>query len=901
MNKIESDQPAKFFVSYAPEDVEIASKLSRHLEGDGINVYDPYRYNWDIALDPEQIVNETDGVIIIMSPRSMPDRPEVTRQWLPFLRHQKRIYPVKIEECQIHHTLYSFMWLDATRGLGQVLPKFIEALRQYVPTPQPNLTDQSKVAVTDPPPTEPGIDFVGRRVGLSREAIDNNAVNDKPLTDVSQDKLGFAPYVFGLKEFLDSLDTETPLTIGLNGAWGSGKSSMMRMLESELKKRTIHGTFAARAKWTLDWICGTWWVGLGYLWSLILKLFRQTQRAEDIGTALHFGRSIPNMVTNEFDAQFHKFINLLIDDDAAKKGQQQMSTEERARHLADYQRRLEKWARRSYLRVLMPPARHYCVWFNAWKYSDQDQIWAALALATLRQLAKEKSLPGRVFIILRQTIRNLRTLNGNPLQFVQKNVLPALVAIAPLIYGLLERLLNRYSNGALANVVDQAKQNQAEIAAGASAASATLGNPNQASLIDLFTSLMNGDGLTPWTGALYSIPIALFWIGLRKIKSPINLAFAEALKSPKYDYSTQLGFLDTFEKDFEEIIGRSVLPSISNHPGKLVIFIDDLDRCTPTQTAEVIEAINLFLDSRGCVFILGMDMAIVAASIETKHEQLAKVLRQNSPDLVSAGALFLDKIIQIPLNVPRASDKSSQSLVKQMFHKQLPKLPKRRQAPPTASLPESAQPSPPVTPSTATSTPPDSKTDPVSRTHEKVSFARADIQDAIQIGSRLFNENIRQIKRFVNVFRLQIYISDKRQLLSDDKKTGLSPDQLAVWVAWQMRWPELTRQMMNPLEKETLTNLLCGLADKIEIDSFNNNGLDGRLNGSVDDLIEPYFNTAAGERLKPFFDNWLRDQEFLYSVKYLEQYWSGEKPLDILLDLPHPMDLTHKASMTSSS
>ncbi|MFM8392896.1 MAG: P-loop NTPase fold protein, partial [Acidobacteriota bacterium] len=390
------------------------------------------------------------------------------------------------------------------------------------------------------------------------------------------------------------------------------------------------------------------------------------------------------------------------------------------------------------------------VWFNAWKYSDQDQIWAALALATLRQLAKEKSLPGRVFIILRQTIRNLRTLNGNPLQFVQKNVLPALVAIAPLIYGLLERLLNRYSNGALVNVVDQAKQNQAEIAAGASAASATLGNPNQASLIDLFTSLMNGDGLLPWTGALYSIPIALFWIGLRKIKSPINLAFAEALKSPKYDYSTQLGFLDTFEKDFEEIIGRSVLPSISNHPGKLVIFIDDLDRCTPTQTAEVIEAINLFLDSRGCVFILGMDMAIVAASIETKHEQLAKVLRQNSPDLVSPGALFLDKIIQIPLNVPRASDKSSQSLVRQMFHKQLPKLPKRRHAPPTAALPESAQPSPAVAPSTATSSSHVSNTDPASMTHEKVSFAKEDIQAAIEIGSSLLNENIRQIKRFVN-------------------------------------------------------------------------------------------------------------------------------------------------------
>ncbi|NDD63698.1 MAG: hypothetical protein EBZ36_06945, partial [Acidobacteria bacterium] len=251
----------------------------------------------------------------------------------------------------------------------------------------------------------------------------------------------------------------------------------------------------------------------------------------------------------------------------------------------------------------------------------------------------------------------------------------------------------------------------------------------------------------------------------------------------------------------------------------------------------------------------------------------------------------LDKIIQIPLNVPRASDKSSQSLVEQMFHKQLPVLPKRRHAPPPAALPESAQSSPVVSPSTATSTQLVSNTDPASTTHEKVSFAREDIQAAIEIGSSLLNENIRQIKRFVNLFRLQIYIP----------QNGLSPDQLAVWVAWQMRWPELARLLTNQLEKDAITNLLCRLAGKIENVSVGSTGLRGVLTDSVDDLVEPYFKTAAGERLKPFFYNWLRDQEFLYSVKYLEQYWSGDKALDILLDLPHPMELTQKAPMTKSS
>ena len=186
-------------------------------------------------------------------------------------------------------------------------------------------------------------------------------------------------------------------------------------------------------------------------------------------------------------------------------------------------------------------------------------------------------------------------------------------------------------------------------------------------------------------------------------------------------------------------------------------------------------------------------------------------------------------------------------------------------------------------------------------THEKVSFAKEDIQAAIEIGSSLLNENIRQIKRFVNLFRLQIYISARKQLLSDDPQNGLSPDQLAVWVAWQMRWPELARLLTNQLEKDAITKLLCRLAGKIDIVSVDSTRPQGVLIDSVDDLVKPYFETPTGQRLKPFFDNWLRDQEFLYSVKYLEQYWSGDKPLDILLDLPHPMELTQKAPMTMSS
>ena len=57
-------------------------------------------------------------------------------------------------------------------------------------------------------------------------------VTDRP-TDV--DSLGFADYVDVLEAFLTDENTEPPLTVGIEGEWGSGKSSFMRMLMTRLE------------------------------------------------------------------------------------------------------------------------------------------------------------------------------------------------------------------------------------------------------------------------------------------------------------------------------------------------------------------------------------------------------------------------------------------------------------------------------------------------------------------------------------------------------------------------------------------------------------------------------------------------------------------------------------------
>jgi hypothetical protein len=59
-----------------------------------------------------------------------------------------------------------------------------------------------------------------------------------PVSDQSTatDKLGFRPYVDAVAAFLLHEDTTPPLTMSVEGGWGTGKSSFMRQLKAELEK-----------------------------------------------------------------------------------------------------------------------------------------------------------------------------------------------------------------------------------------------------------------------------------------------------------------------------------------------------------------------------------------------------------------------------------------------------------------------------------------------------------------------------------------------------------------------------------------------------------------------------------------------------------------------------------------
>lgn len=77
--------------------------------------------------------------------------------------------------------------------------------------------------------------------------VRSTSVSDAP---AREDSLGFAPYVQALAHFLTHRNTVPPLTLSVEGEWGSGKSSFMLQLESEIRSLEDGGeTRAAGTGW----------------------------------------------------------------------------------------------------------------------------------------------------------------------------------------------------------------------------------------------------------------------------------------------------------------------------------------------------------------------------------------------------------------------------------------------------------------------------------------------------------------------------------------------------------------------------------------------------------------------------------------------------------------------------
>lgn len=94
--------------------------------------------------------------------------------------------------------------------------------------------------------------------------------------------------------------------------------------------------------------------------------------------------------------------------------------------------------------------------------------------------------------------------------------------------------------------------------------------------------------------------------------------------------------IERFDRDFAAVLAHAKI-------SHLVVFIDDLDRCSSAKVIETFETIKLFLNTPACTFVIGAD----AQKIEDAVGEVYGVAddKQRRRD-------FLEKIVQIPFVIP---------------------------------------------------------------------------------------------------------------------------------------------------------------------------------------------------------------------------------------------------------
>lgn len=103
-------------------------------------------------------------------------------------------------------------------------------------------------------------------------------------------------------------------------------------------------------------------------------------------------------------------------------------------------------------------------------------------------------------------------------------------------------------------------------------------------------------------------------------------------------------FVTKFRTLLESIVEDAKFDSI-------IVYIDDLDRCSGEKMIECIEAIKLFLNVKNTAFMLGADERMVERAIKEHYPEIEQDKRQ----IYSPFSDYLEKLIQIPYRLPRLS------------------------------------------------------------------------------------------------------------------------------------------------------------------------------------------------------------------------------------------------------
>ena len=646
-------------------------------------------------------------------------------------------------------------------------------------------------------------------------SIANTSVSDQA---TAQDSLGFAPYVTAIADFLTNPDTAPPLTLSVEGEWGSGKSSFMKQLQQEIKERKKKQVKA--------------------------KLIQQEKRIRKVLLDSYFAQP-KGLLINRSPRFLRKFVLKFV-----------IYVTRLSLFVLDVILSLFFQILRGLLPFFIRQPR--TVWFNAWRHDKAEALWAAFALEFIRQISTIRNpgdflpKPGDFFPVLWGHLRLFLC----RIEVSWRSFFDLIKIAAQLLLGIAAILLifvftigegtgwvNKFSQQIeqiyidLQTIVKPKQADKKKSAQPSSQAKTNNSSPQtkssstsgQSEPNDLLTYALQALGMG--SSGLITVKLAK---QLKEMLGDPKKELTDYINCP--DYKKQVAFVEKFHQDFKKIVNAYV------GKGKVYVFIDDLDRCELPKSAELMQALNLMIsEDPSIIFILGMDREKVAAGLAVKYKDLLPYLlseiksdEEKSKTKVNAvggleyGYAFIEKFVQLPFFVPQPSNRDLdfylQSIAKPTSVEktwiirllqtivEIPSMLKewRQQIRPSFPTSEEKQPNRVVNPAPETGPSPSnsdqSKEQKLERRQRIKLQVKNDgkvIREIIPMVAPALDYNPRRIKQFINLFRLRAFIAADTGLFDEWVNTSsneavenpLTLEQLGKFVAINLKWPLLLEDL----------------------------------------------------------------------------------------------------------
>jgi hypothetical protein len=526
----------------------------------------------------------------------------------------------------------------------------------------------------------------------SRATMDNDEVRGK--IKAEDDLLNVNQEVDRFARLLVASDVKPPISLGLFGNWGSGKSFFMGLLKTRIEELSSDNTYVANVA-QIDF--NAWHYVDTNLWaSLAVRIFD--------GLARELGFDTKTDI-DEARKALHREIH------SSKRGREQAVQQQEAakEKRADAGEELQKLqTTRAKVASDKLSKRLLRVWNAARtdpQFNDEkkeiDKIAKQLGLSTALTSAQDASR-------LIEELRSIGRQSGGLAAAVSarfRDSKTAVISITAIIlvvaaavgFGFVVESL-RESSDWIRQTIPQASAGIVQVATilstGAAWASRRVASVSQGlrKLETLQQKFQNLEATTPLSEDEQKIQkqIDEYDAEIQRINESISeadrrIAVAEAelqridqgglvydfLKDRKQSsrYLDQLGLISTIRGDFERL--GELLEDLRKNGKKpidrIILYIDDLDRCQPDQVVEVLQAVHL---------ILAFDLFSVVVGVDARW--LERSLYRTYVGRTSAGAgvagsragtqafspqNYLEKIFQIPYSLQDMTETGFKQLV----------------------------------------------------------------------------------------------------------------------------------------------------------------------------------------------------------------------------------------------